>query len=43
MIHAGRRGNMSAGADGITENRQIETRNRYESKTTYGTKHPFWD
>jgi hypothetical protein len=29
MMHAGRRGNRSGGADGITESRQRETRNRY--------------
>ncbi len=29
MMHTGRRENGSGGADGITENRQIETRNRY--------------
>ncbi len=29
MMHAGRRGNRRGGTDGITENRQIETRNRY--------------
>jgi hypothetical protein len=29
MMHTGRRGNRSGGADGITENRQIESRNKY--------------
>ncbi len=29
MMHTGRRGNRSGGADGITENRRLETKNRY--------------